>query len=98
MSTLGQKFIAELIGTFIFLGVIIHVVNKNEQDGWIKVGLALSIAILLVGNVSGGHFNPAVSFMFLVTNRINIAQFIVEFIAQIIGALCAVGLYYIIIA
>ena len=98
MSTLGQKFIAELVGTFIFLGVIIHVVNKNEQDGWIKVGLALSIAILLVGNVSGGHFNPAVSFMFLVTNRINMAQFIVEFIAQIIGALCAIGLYYTIIA
>ena len=67
MSTLGQKFVAELVGTFIFLGVIIHVVNKNEQIGWIKVGLALSVAILLVGNVSGGHFNPAVSFMFLVT-------------------------------
>jgi len=98
MSSLGQKFIAELMGTFIFLGVIIHVVNKNEQDGWIKVGLALSIAILLVGNVSGGHFNPAVSFMFLVTNRINMAQFMVEFIAQIIGALCAIGLYYTIIA
>jgi glycerol uptake facilitator-like aquaporin len=36
--------------------------------------------------------------MFLVTNRINMAQFIVEFIAQIIGALCAIGLYYTIIA
>jgi glycerol uptake facilitator-like aquaporin len=97
MSSLGQRFVAELVGTFIFLGVIIHVVNKSEENAWIKVGLALSIAILLVGNVSGGHFNPAVSFMFLITNKINIAQFIVEFIAQIIGALCAIGLYYTII-
>ena len=98
MSSLGQRFIAELVGTFIFLGVIIHVVNKNEENGWIKVGLALSVAILLLGSVSGGHFNPAVSFMFLVTNKINMAQFITDFIAQIIGALCAVGLYYTIIA
>jgi glycerol uptake facilitator-like aquaporin len=98
MSSLGQRFIAELVGTFIFLGVIIHVVNKNEENGWIKVGLALAVAILLLGSVSGGHFNPAVSFMFLVTNKINMAQFIVEFIAQIIGALCAIGLYYTIIS
>ena len=98
MSSLGQRFIAELVGTFIFLGVIIHVVNKNEENGWIKVGLALSVAILLLGSVSGGHFNPAVSFMFLLTNKINMAQFIIDFIAQIIGALCAVGLYYSIIA
>ena len=98
MSSLGQRFIAELVGTFIFLGVIIHVVNKNEDNGWIKVGLALAVAILLLGSVSGGHFNPAVSFMFLVTNKLNMAQFIVEFIAQIIGALCAIALYYTIIA
>ena len=38
MSTLGQKFVAELVGTFIFLGVIIHVVNKNEQNGYLFIG------------------------------------------------------------
>jgi hypothetical protein len=35
--------------------------------------------------------------MFLITNKINIAKFIVEFISQIIVALCAIGLYYTII-
>jgi glycerol uptake facilitator-like aquaporin len=94
MANLGQIFLAELIGTFIFLGVIMHVVGKKEDMGWIKIGLALAVAILLLGTVSGGKFNPAVSFMFLVANKTPISQFIIEVIAQIIGALAALGLYY----
>lgn len=94
MANLGQIFLAELIGTFIFLGVIMHVVSKNEDMKWIKIGLALAVAILLLGSVSGGKYNPAVSFMFFVANKTPIAQFIIEIIAQIIGALAALGLYY----
>ena len=94
MASLGKVFVAELIGTFIFLGVIMHVVSKSEDMVWLKIGLALSVAILLLGSVSGGKFNPAVSFMFLVANKTSIAQFIIEIIAQFIGALVALGLYY----
>lgn len=94
MANLGQIFLAELIGTFIFLGVIMHVVSKNEDMKWIKIGLALAVAILLLGSVGGGKYNPAVSFMFFVANKTRISQFIIEIIAQIIGALAALGLYY----
>ena len=93
MSTLGQRFVAELIGTFIFLGVIIHVVNKNEQDGWIKVGLALSVAVLLVGNVSGGHFNPATTIMMYAAGKLSRSDLIPYLIVQIAGGLVALELY-----
>ena len=93
MGNLGKVFAAELIGTFVFLGVIIHVVSKGEDMAWLKIGLALSVAILLMGSVSGGKFNPAVSFMFLAANKTPLTQFMVECSAQIIGAVAALYAY-----
>ena len=52
MNRLTKIFIAELIGTFVFLGVIIHIVSKNEQMAWIKIGLTLSVAILFFFSVN----------------------------------------------
>lgn len=86
-------FLAELIGTFVFLGVIItsgHFQNKIiDSMSWIKIGLALSISILLVGFISGGMLNPAVSFMLYLNNDITITKMIVSIIAQLIGAIFA---------
>jgi glycerol uptake facilitator-like aquaporin len=97
MNKLAKVFTAELIGTFVFLGVIIHVVSKNQDYAWIKIGLTLSVAILFLGSVSGGKFNPAVSFMFLVAEKTPMSQFLVECGAQIVGALLALYLYKIVI-
>jgi aquaporin Z len=93
MANLGKIFAAELLGTFVFLGVIMHVVGKNEDMGWLKIGLALAVAILLFGSVSGGKFNPAVSFMFLIANKTPATQFTVECVAQLVGAVGALFLY-----
>ena len=90
-----KKFAAELIGTFVFLGVIIiSVAGKSltvadKAETWIKVGLALSIAILLMGKVSGGHFNPAVSVMFYLNNGLTSEELVIYILAQIIGAVLA---------
>lgn len=92
-----EKFIAEIIGTFIFLGVIItsgHATSRcADALAWIKIGLALSISILLVGFVSGAHLNPAVSFMLFLNKDIDIKELFIYIIAQIIGAILAY-LYY----
>jgi len=94
-----NKFLAELIGTFVFLGVIIICVAgepltiAEKAETWIKVGLALSIAILLMGKVSGGHFNPAVSVMFYLNNGLTAEELIIYILAQIIGAVLAFGSY-----
>ena len=97
MSSLGKIFASELVGTFVFLVVIMHVVSKNENMGWLKIGLALSVAIVFLGRVSGGKFNPAVSFMFLAANKTPMPQFMVECVAQILGAIGALTFYHLVI-
>lgn len=92
-KSLVNKFVAEVLGTFVFLGVIITVVNdKTSMANWLKIGLALSIAIVLFGGVSGGNFNPAVSFMLFLNNQLSSTELLTYIVAQLIGAVLA---YYI---
>jgi glycerol uptake facilitator-like aquaporin len=57
-----MKYLAEFVGTFIFLSIILKSGSfGNVQPFVIVVGLLA--AILLCGAISGGHFNPAVSTM-----------------------------------
>ena len=94
-----KKFIAELIGTFVFLGVIIvSVAGKSltvadKAETWIKIGLALSVAILLVGNISGSHLNPAVSLMFYLHKDLSFEELMIYILAQLIGAFLAFTMY-----
>jgi len=91
-------FFAELIGTFFFLSIIIisgHATSRCEDSlTWIKIGLALSVSILLVSRISGGHLNPAVSYMLYLNKDISIEKLYVYIIAQIIGGSLAFGYYY----
>jgi aquaporin Z len=91
------KFFAEIIGTFVFLSVIItsgHATTRSADAlTWIKIGLALAVAILLVGMVSGGHLNPAVSFMLYLNKDIDVETLVVYIIGQLIGALLAFFYY-----
>ncbi len=89
------QFLAEILGTFIFLAIIIISVNAKPDNSfaWLKIGLGLAISILLVANISGGHLNPAVSFMFYLNNNISIETLIVYIIGQLIGATLAFFYY-----
>jgi len=82
-----NKFIAEFVGTFIFLGVILA---TGEA---ISVGIALITVIFLFGRVSGGHFNPAVSTLFYAKGDINVNQLGSNVVAQVLGGLCALAWY-----
>ena len=85
-----KKCVAEILGTFIFLGVIITLVNNPSSNlRSLKIGLSLMIAIVFFGSVSGGHFNPAVSFMLYMNDKINETDLIFYIISQLIGALLA---------
>jgi aquaporin Z len=90
-------FFAELVGTFVFLSVIIisgHATSRcADALTWIKIGLALAISILLVAKISGGHLNPAVSFMLYLNNDIPIESLAVYIIAQLIGGVLAFVYY-----
>ena len=77
------QLFTEFIGTFIFLGVIL------KTGDALAIGIALASVIYFGGKVSGGHFNPAVSFMMLLSNKIDIAKFVAFIIAQVLGGTAA---------
>jgi len=89
-----RAYTAEFIGTFTlcFIGagsICAHSLSGG-QVGLVGValahGLALGIAITALAPVSGGHFNPAVTFGFLLTGRIQPGRALGYWIAQLLGA------------
>ena len=92
-----KNFIAEFIGTFalVFIGsgAIITVQQTGNATGLLQValahGLILALMVSAFMNVSGGHFNPAVTTALLVARRITPTVAGVHIVAQLIGALVA---------
>ena len=89
------NYVVEFIGTFIFLSVILNVVGKDSMQGVaaIAIGLALAVAIFFGGDVSGGHFNPAVSTMMAVNGSLSAQEYPGYVVAQILGGLAALHFY-----
>lgn len=87
------KYFIELVGTFIFLSVIMVAANANIKWAFLPIGLALALVIYWGGGVSGGHFNPAVSTMFFAHGKLSLIEFIAYIVVQIAGGLLALGYY-----
>jgi aquaporin Z len=92
-TTLLIKFISEMIGTFIFILLILVITSKNTEaiNVALPIGLALAISIVIFGDISGGHFNPAVSFaMFIKNPKVFTGLMLLLYtFAQVIGAFSA---------
>jgi MIP family channel proteins len=93
-----QKLVAEALGTFIlcFLGagsICLATLNGAGHEGLLGIamahGIALSVAVSVTMNISGGHVNPAVTAAMLVTRRINLPTAILYILAQLGGATTA---------
>ncbi|MDQ6810974.1 MAG: aquaporin, partial [Actinomycetota bacterium] len=91
-----RRGVAEFIGTFtlIFIGVGSIVAAEQIHDpSLIGValahGLAIAVMVSALGHISGAHFNPAVTFGFLVTRRIKPALGMLYWLAQLAGAASA---------
>jgi len=92
------NFTAELIGTMILitLGCGINAGNSltnsfSKNTGWIGVafgwGFAVAIAVYAVGEYSGAHINPAVTFALAVNGDLAWSEVPIYISAQVIGAL-----------
>src|ERR1051326_4288908 len=70
-----QRGFAEFVGAFtlIFVGAGSIIATQGHDLTAIALahGLAIGVMASAVGHISGGHFNPAVTFGFLVTRRID---------------------------
>jgi aquaporin Z len=96
--TLVRALAAELIGTFILVGMgSLAVVSATGlgQTALVMLiapfgfGLGLLAAITIFGHVSGGHFNPAVTLAAIFDGRIDALGGIAYMIAQVVGAVLA---------
>jgi aquaporin Z len=79
--------LVEFLGTFIFLSVIVATGNP-----WI-IGAALAILIFLGLDISGGHYNPAVTLMTLYNKDITIYTAVAYIAAQVAGGILAITTY-----
>ena len=96
-----EIFTAEVIGTAILIllgdGVVAGVLlahSKAENAGWIVItfgwGMAVAMAVYAVGQFSGAHLNPAVTFGFALTDVTpwdDVPKYIAgEFVGAFLGA------------
>jgi glycerol uptake facilitator-like aquaporin len=83
------SYLVEFFGTFFFLSTIIITGSP------IPIAIALFLVIYFGGNVSGGHYNPAVTFMFWLNGEFvnNDIKAIFYVIAQLVGAGTALIFY-----
>jgi aquaporin Z len=95
---LTSVLVAEALGTFLFffVGMGAVVLGTHTGDGGgglvgvaLAHGLALAVLVSALGAVSGGHFNPAVTFGVWITGRLEAARAGMYVVAQLVGAVLA---------
>jgi aquaporin Z len=72
----------------------------NVGIGYLGVALAFGLTVLTmvyaVGHISGGHLNPAVTLGLVVGKRFPASELLHYVIAQVVGAIAAAGVLYVI--
>ena len=96
---------AEFLGTFwlTFAGcgsAVLAAAFPQLGIGFLGVALAFGLTVLTmvyaVGPISGGHFNPAVTFGLWAGNRISTVYVVPYIIAQVAGAIAAAAVLYVV--
>lgn len=78
-----------IFGDGVVAGVVLRR-TKSENAGWIVIslawGLAVTLAVYAVGNISGAHINPAVTVALAATGDFPWSQVPSYILAQLLGA------------
>lgn len=85
------RMLCEFFGSFLLvLTVGLNVLGKSAATAW-SVGAALVSLVYALGDVSGGHFNPAVTFAVVISRKTTLVarDLIAYWLAQIAGAVLA---------
>ena len=109
-----RKLLAEFFGTFwlVFGGcgsalfaanyLLPGQVETSLGIGFVGVALAFGLTVLTmayaVGHISGGHFNPAVSFGLWASGRFETKELAPYIVSQCVGAIAAAGCLYLILS
>jgi aquaporin Z len=98
-----KRLLSEFIGTFVLvLFGCGAAVLAGQYIGYAGIALAFGLAVMVmayaVGPISGGHFNPAVTFGLAVAKRFEWRSVLPYIAAQILGAIVAAGILYVILS
>jgi len=102
---LGKRAAVELLGTFwlVFAGTgsaVIAAAFPGLGIGFLGVAFAFGLTVLTmcfaIGHISGGHLNPAVSVGLAVGKRFPASELAAYVIAQVVGAIIASSVLYVI--
>jgi aquaporin Z len=105
MSLTGKQAVAEFFGTFwLVLGgtgaAVLAASLGADGIGLVGVSLAFGLTVVTmayaVGHISGGHFNPAVTIGLWVGGRVPGGKIAVYVVAQVLGAIAASSVLYVI--
>lgn len=100
-----KRLVAETLGTFVLVlggcgSAVLAAAFPELGIGFAGVALAFGLTVLVmafaVGHISGGHFNPAVTIGLTVGGRFPAAHAVPYIIAQLVGAVAAAGVLYLI--
>ena len=100
-----KKWSAEFLGTFwLTLGgcgsAVLAAAFPGVGIGLLGVSLAFGLTVVTgayaLGPISGGHFNPAVSVGLVIGKRFGASELPGYIIAQVLGAIAAAGVLYLI--
>lgn len=97
-----KKYFAEFIGTFILVlfgcgSAAIAGITLGTLGIAFAFGLAIVAAAYAIGDISGCHVNPAVSFAMLIAKRLSPKDFGGYVVAQVLGAIAASGVLKLIV-
>ena len=82
-----QKYVVEFLGTTLFVYVILATGNA------LAIGATLALIMLIIGGISGGYVNPAVSIVMASAGKLPTIDLVPYCIAQILGGLVALEIY-----
>ncbi len=93
----NKKYIAELTGTFalVFCGTGAIIINEQTGGAVSNVGIAATFGLIVLamiytyGEVSGAHFNPAVTIAFSIIKLFPAKEIMPYIFSQVAGALAA---------
>jgi aquaporin Z len=102
---MSKKLAAEFFGTFwlVFGGcgsAVLAAAFPQLGIGFAGVALAFGLTVLTmayaVGGISGGHFNPAVSFGLAIAGRFSWAELIPYWVVQVVGGTAGAAVLFVI--